>query len=588
MAYPITPKAAVKKYAWMGAIVLGALPIVNVSAWNGLAGLALAEESPEATPAATMPKIAESAPSSVSAPGARVSTATVAQSPATAGAAEVAAAPVGTEFPLEFIEKLKRGLNPPTRSASEAGTLYADPAQPGANHAATPAAPAPVNNFTGIAFTGAIPPDPHIATGPSDLIVAVNRTWRIYNKTGAQLFNTTLGTWFANVLPKNQSGINVFDPWVIYDALSNRFVIFALARRASDQLSLFLIAVSDNSTAVGNWCNFSLDASVNGSARTNNWADFEKLGNTTNAVVLSANMFNFATPPAKDTFQYVKLRFISKAQLYNTSCPGISWWDFWDLRNADNTKAFTIEPANSYILSTTSYGINSEGSGGGNKLTLWRYTTPPAINPNVPTLIRQATLGVDRFSLAPNAVQKGSTTGIDSGDARLLNTIYRASGLWTAHTTGCTFVGDPTTRSCLRFYDINPGANSILQQGTFGNPGFYYYYPAITANAAGDATIVFNRSGPNEFAGIRYTGRRSTDLRNLLQGSASLQAGQGCYVHFDSDPDAGGRNRWGDYNGAAPDPSNERRAWIFSEYAFGTDTICGNNVWRTHVGQVTW
>jgi hypothetical protein len=127
MAYPITPKAAVKKkYAWMGAIVLGALPIVALPLWNGLGGLALAEESPEATPAATMPKIAESAPSSVSAPGARVSTATVAQSPATAGAAEVAAAPVGTEFPLEFIEKLKRGLNPPTRSASEAGTLYAD------------------------------------------------------------------------------------------------------------------------------------------------------------------------------------------------------------------------------------------------------------------------------------------------------------------------------------------------------------------------------------------------------------------------------------------------------------------------------
>jgi hypothetical protein len=58
-------------------------------------------------------------------------------------------------------------------------------------------------------------------------------------------------------------------------------------------------------------------------------------------------------------------------------------------------------------------------------------------------------------------------------------------------TVGCTWTGDPTTRSCLRFYDINPGANSILQQLTFGNPGLHYYYPAITANAAGDATIVY-------------------------------------------------------------------------------------------------
>jgi hypothetical protein len=579
MPYSITRKAAVIRNAWMGAIVLGALPIVALPLWNGLGGLARAEESPEATPAATMPKIAEGAPSSVSAPGARVSTATVAQIPTNAAAAEGAAAPIGTEFPLELIQQLKSAAEAKPQATPSLSPLLADRSEPKAS-AVVPNAPVPVNNFTGIAFTGAIPPDPHIATGPSDLIVSVNRTWRIYNKGGAQLFTTTLGTWFANVLPASQTGINLFDPWVIYDALSGRFVIFALAFRASPLLSQFLISVSDNSTAVGNWCNFSLDARVNGSILTNNWADYQKLGNTTNAVVLSANIFSNTTPPV---FQYVKLRFISKAQLYNTRCPGISWWDFWDLRNADNSKAFTIQPANSYIGSNTSYGVNSEGSGGGNKLTLWRYTTPAAIPP-APTLIRQATLGVSSFSLAPGAVQRGSATRIDSGDARLLNAIYRGSGLWTAHTVGCTWPGDPTTRSCLRFYDINPGANSILQQVTFGNPGLHYYYPAITANAAGDATIVFNRSGPNEFAGIRYTGRRSTDPRNTVQGSASLQAGQGCYVQLDTN----NRNRWGDYNGAAPDPTNERRSWIFSEYAFGTSTNCGNNVWRTHIGQVTW
>jgi hypothetical protein len=326
-----------------------------------------------------------------------------------------------------------------------------------------------------------------------------------------------------------------------------------------------------------------LDASVNGSTRTNNWADYQKLGTTTNAVVLSANIFNFATPPANDTFQYAKLRFLSKSQLYNTSCPGVNWRDFWDLRNADNTKAFTIQPANSYIVSTTSYGINSEGSGGGNKLTLWRYTTSAAIPPAV-TLTRQATLGVGSFSLAPGAEQKGSTTRIDSGDARLLNAIYRGSGLWTTHTVGCTFSGDSATRSCLRYYNIKPNTNTVAQQLSFGASGLYYYYPAITANANGDATIVFNRSGPTEFAGIRYTGRRVTDPVNSLQGSASLQAGQGCYVLLDTN----NKNRWGDYNGAAPDPSNERRAWIFSEYAFGTSSTCGNNSWQTHVGQVTW
>jgi hypothetical protein len=221
MTYGIVPKAA-KKYVWMGAIVLGALPVAHLPAWNGLGGLARAEDSPEASQAT--PKIAEGAPSSVSAPGARVSTATVRQTPASAGAAEGGAAPIGTEFPLELMQQLKSEAEAKPQVAPSLSPLLADRSEPKAS-AVVPNAPVRVNNFTGIAFTGAIPPDPHIATGPSNLIVAVNRTWRIYNKGGGQLFNTTLGTWFANVLPRDQSGINVFDPWVVYDALSGRFVI---------------------------------------------------------------------------------------------------------------------------------------------------------------------------------------------------------------------------------------------------------------------------------------------------------------------------------------------------------------------------
>jgi hypothetical protein len=439
-----------------------------------------------------------------------------------------------------------------------------------------PAAPGFVSSFAGIAYTGWIPPDPIMATGPSDLLVSVNSSFRIYNKVGGSLFTTTLLNWFTNVLPAPTTGINVFDPWVIYDQLSNRFVLHALARRDSDNLSLFLIAVSDNNTAIGNWCSFSLDARLNGSADSGFWADYTKVGNTDNAVVLSSNMF------LGNSFQYAKLRFLSKSTLYATNCPGQSWWDFWDLRNADNTTAFTIQPSHSYILSSTSYGLNSY-SGGGNRLTLWRYTTPATIPP-APTLTRQATLATGTYSVPPDAQQGGTTILVDTGDARLLNAIYRGSGLWATHTVGCTWAGDPRTRSCLRYYQTLPSTDTVQQQLSFGAANLEYHRPAIVANANGDAVLVFNRSGPSEFVGIRYTGRRFSDPLNTLQGSALLQAGQGCYARFDTS----GRNRWGDYNGIAIDPSNSNRAWLFSEYAFGTSSTCGNNVWNTHVGQVTW
>ncbi|HAJ64386.1 MAG TPA: hypothetical protein DCP31_38410, partial [Cyanobacteria bacterium UBA8543] len=161
-------------------------------------------------------------------------------------------------------------------------------------------------SFDAIPYTGSFPSDSIMATGPSDLVVAVNRKFRIYNKTGGQLLDSSLASWFSNVLPQDQSNISVFDPWVIYDRDSGRFILLALAKRNSDQFSRFLISVSDNNTASGNWCNWSLDAKVNGSTNTSNWADYAKLGNNNNAIIISANMFSPFTSPS--SFQYSKLR----------------------------------------------------------------------------------------------------------------------------------------------------------------------------------------------------------------------------------------------------------------------------------------
>jgi hypothetical protein len=442
-----------------------------------------------------------------------------------------------------------------------------------------PMTPIQFSEFAGIAYTGSIPPDPHIAVGPSDLIVAVNRTWRIYNKSGTQLFNSTLLSWFSNVLPSPNTGISVFDPWVLYDDLSDRFVLLALAKRDSDQLSRFLISVSDNNVAQGNWCNWSLDAKLNGSTNTSNWADYAKVGVNSNAIVISANMFSPFTGTA--TFQYAKLRFLSKSQIYNTSCPGVNWWDFWNLTHADGTKEFTVQPAHSYVNSNLMYFLSARSSSG-SSLTRRLYTTSATIPP-APTFGGRTTITVNSYSIPPDAQQPGTSTRIDTGDARLLNVARQSNGrLWAAHTVACTWSGDPTTRSCVRWYEINPSTSAVVQQRSYGAATFFYYYPAIMPRSTSDAMVVFNRSSTSTFAGIRYTGRKSTDPLNDLQNSSLLEPGQGCYVKLDSL----GRNRWGDYNGIAIDPSVSGRWWIYSEYVSGTSATCSNNVWATRVGQV--
>lgn len=442
-----------------------------------------------------------------------------------------------------------------------------------------PSAPTSDSTWEAIPYTGWFPPDSQIAAGPSDLLAAVNSSFRGYDKSGGQLYSVTLLSWFTNVLPANTTNISVFDPWLLYDQVNGRYVMLAVASRSSDGLSQFLLSISNGSTASGSWCNYSFNARLDGSTDTNNWADYPKAGINGNSVILTANMFDLTS----GYFQYSKVRFLPKSTLYDTSCPAVGWWDYWGQQNGDGSSAFTLQPAHSYVNSNSTYLVNAQ-FGSASYLTLWSTTTPdgPYSGASYPSLARQATLSVSSYSVPPDAEQPGTSTLIDTGDDRLLKSYHRDSGLWAAQTTGCIPSGDSVTRSCVRWYQINPATNTIVQQETFGASGYYYFYPAILPDAAQNAVMVFNRSSTSEYAGIRYTGRQSTDPANTLQTSAQLRAGQGCYNRS-----ASGRNRWGDYSGIALDPASGK-TWVLGEFAYGTSATCTSNSWRTQAGLLSW
>ncbi len=156
---------------------------------------------------------------------------------------------------------------------------------------------------------------------------------------------------------------------------------------------------------------------------------------------------------------------------------------------------------------------------------------------------------------------------------RVLHAIFRGDSIWTAFTTAHSW-GASANRAAIQWCQIRAATNSVVQQGVYGSASFHYFYPASCPDNNGNLTMVFSRSGPTEFGSMLYTGRKSTDALGSLQGSALLKAGVAHYRSLDS----GGRNRWGDYNGVAADPSNVRLIWFYSEYASAVDT------WGTWVG----
>lgn len=419
------------------------------------------------------------------------------------------------------------------------------------------AAPIALSNFAGIPSTGWFPPDCTLATGPAHVLASVNSSVAIYNKAGGPpVLQRTLTQWFSNVI----QGATIFDPKALYDQHSGRWVLLAVAFASAPNRSWFLLSVSKTSNPTGGWFNYSLDATKDGATATNNWADFPGLGVDNQAIYLTANMFQFG-----GGFQYSKIRIIPKAAVYAGAAA--TFKDLVNMKNANGTTAFTLQPCHTYGAPQVEYLVNSHFPSG-NTLTLWKLT-----NPLTSPVLTRATVTTAAYSLPPNADQKGSPTPLNTGDVRILHAVFRGGSVWTALTTARVW-GTGTAKAAVHWFQINATTGALVQQGVYGAAGLNYFYPASCPDTNGNMIMVFARSGANEFASIFYTGRLSSDPLGSLQASALLKAGTAGYVKTDS----GGRNRWGDYFGIANDPTDGRTTWVYGEFAAGAA------LWNTWIG----
>lgn len=433
------------------------------------------------------------------------------------------------------------------------------PTMRGTSYGFMPNTPGLSQSFQGISATGWIPPDPIIAAGPNHVVVATNSSFAIYTKTGLRQYLTTFGAWFSTLNPPSA----IFDPKVVYDPNAGRWILLVLAKDDTAQRSYYLISVSENSDPNGRWWSWLLDAGLNGGTASGLWADFEGLGyDSSEAVYITSNQYGF-----NNAYFYSKIRILYKSQLYWVGTAGsIGWYDLWNLLDADGTTVFTLKPAQADSPLSGEYFINTR-SGGGSAVTLWRLTNPLS----TPTLVRQATIPIGTYFAPFDAVQLAGADLIDVGDCRTQEVGYQNGKLVTAFTEGKNWGSGNV--SALRTLVIDAASNAVDFNTSFGGDGLWYYYPAIVRDNTGNLALVFNRSSGSEYANTRYTVKLVAD--SSWEGSAGLKTGEANYSVITN-----GRNRWGDYSGAALDPADATKAWVYSEYALP------GNQWSTWIGQI--
>ena len=145
---------------------------------------------------------------------------------------------------------------------------------------------------------------------------------------------------------------------------------------------------------------------------------------------------------------------------------------------------------------------------------------------------------------------------------------------WVSANSACVPATDTGTRACLRLIQLSTGSSiTKVQDFDFGMFSRYFYYPAIQTDGSGNLIAVFSGSSAGEYASVYASGQKTTEP-NSFQAPVLIQAGENAYTPF--------ANRWGDYSGAAIDPTNQAVVWVAGEYA----RIEGGSEWGTWMAPV--
>ncbi len=419
-----------------------------------------------------------------------------------------------------------------------------------------------LKSFRGLGMGNSIPPDPHIAVGPTHILATVNVLFGIWDKEGNLIKTINPDAWFGNLI----SSPSCFDPQIAYDHFDKKWIMTWDSENATLSRAHFLIAVSDDSIPLGTWYIWALPANQNGNTVVSNWGDYPQIGFDKNAIYINSRQFSFG-----GSYQYNKIRIIKKSDIYNNPGGALSWKDIWDITDpqvGSTYKPDVILPSITYGIDDAHYFLHAPRFGG-NFLSLYKITDPT----NNPVLSR-VNIFVTNYNQAPNANQLGGSTTLIASNESGMKTqpIYRDGFLWAVHS-----VGNPSSlqNSAVRYYKINTTNSSLVESATLGASSYWYIFPTLAVDKDQNIAITYSRSADNEYCGAFYSTRLKNDPPGL-SGSNVLQAGQGNYVVTFG----GTRNRWGDYTGIFLDPSDENNVWMFTEYAAATNT------WGTWVGKI--
>jgi hypothetical protein len=387
---------------------------------------------------------------------------------------------------------------------------------------------------------GCTPPDTNLGVGTRHVFEVVNIAGIIYLKNGALARSTFSLADFFKVSASSLIG----DPEVMFDSGSGRWFVSSIV--APNNIE-FAVSTSDDATG-----GYVLYTVLGGSS----FPDQPFIGTNDDKFVISVNAF---------TTKFLGAEFwvLNKAELVN----GATSVDF--VTFGPDPTLFSAHPAR-HLTSSTNFYLVSVAFGSATAATLLTVTgAPPG-----PVSVFSNSFAVNPISNPPRATQPTTGTKLVTNDDRVLSATWESNVLWFSLTDSCVPNGDAKIRSCARLIEITTngtGSPTKVQDFDYAVANTYLFYPAVSLSH-GKLVLVFGETSSTIFPSLSVTGRNPTDPANSLQNVVTIRSGT---ANDES-------TRYGDYFGAATDPTGTSTFWVAGEYR--VDEIFQN--WSTAIAQV--
>jgi hypothetical protein len=420
------------------------------------------------------------------------------------------------------------------------------------------------------------PPDVALCQGNGFVLEPVNSAYKIYHTNGTAIE----GPFNINDIFNEGGQEFTSDPRCHFDPTTNTWFAEILFISADGLHSHQDIAVNATGDPTNIWTEYHIDTTHPGGNGCPCFGDQPRIGIDQYNVYISVDEFSILGPQ----FNGGQLFAFSKSDL--VAGKPVHFAHYSNLALGGQL-VFSINPALSTGTPNAEYFLNSFDPNGtfDNRIGVWAMTDREDVATGDIPILSATILSSEAYGLPVKAPQKGATSLLDAGDDRMQSVQYIAGNVWGELTTGLTIPGDTAQRDGAAWFQVHPtltgdhiGTVTMANQGYVAKSNNYLLYPALAADAAGRAAMVFTETSATRFPSAAYAVLNT----GATQFGAPVVAANGNGPY---DPNA---RRWGDYSWAVLDPITGK-FWADTEYIppKSSWTTTGARNWGTRVLEIS-